>query len=208
MKIVLLEFSNLPIEKQLEIEKKLLKEEAGSFCLINSGSPPAIVLGASNHKEEHVDLKYHQTNPLPIIQRFSGGGSVVVDENTLFISFIIEKKVLDFSFPEQLFAWSESFYRKVFNLKNFTLKERDYLIGNRKCGGNAQYFTRKKWLHHTSFLLDFKEELMRYLLFPPKTPAYRKNRSHLDFMTKIKDYFSSKEAFLLSFKEELQKEFA
>ncbi len=210
MKLKLLEFQGLDLQKQLELEEKLLKKEKGSFCLINHGCPPAIVLGTSNQKEKYLNLELlkKEKQPLPVIQRFSGGGTVVIDENTLFVSFIIEKSDLNFSFPEELFAWSETFYKKVFNLPNFALKERDYLIGDRKCGGNAQYFTKKKWLHHTSFLFDFEEKNMNYLRFPPQTPTYRKKRSHREFLTTIKKHFSNKELFIANFKKSLFSEFS
>jgi len=208
-KIKLLEFQGLPLQKQLELEEKLLKKEPGSFCLINHGCPPAIVLGTSNQQEKYLNLELLKKEKkfLPVIKRFSGGGTVVIDENTLFVSFIIEKSALNFSFPEELFDWSEKFYKKVFNLPNFALKERDYLIGDRKCGGNAQYFTKKKWLHHTSFLFDFEEKNMDYLHFPPQTPMYRQKRSHKDFLTKLKNYFPDKKLFISNLKKRLSLEF-
>ena len=44
----------------------------------------------------------------------------------------------------------------------------------------------KIWLHHTSFLWDYRSELMQYLRHPAKTPEYREGRTHLDFLVPLK----------------------
>ncbi len=203
-----LEFENLAIEKQLTLEKELLKKQQGSFCLINHNLlSPTIVLGISNRRENYVDLKKLQSWPLTILRRFSGGGAVVIDKDTILITFIIEKKILDFSYPEQIFQWSENFYKQVFDLPYFHLKDKDYVLKDQKCGGTAQYLTKDKWLHHSSFLFDFEKNYMDYLLFPPQVPTYRKDRCHTDFLAKIKDHIPDKTFFLQKFKHQLAKEF-
>ena len=49
----------------------------------------------------------------------------------------------------------------------------DYIFGDRKFGGNAQAITRQRWLHHTSFLWDFRDDRMALLQHPEKAPEYR-----------------------------------
>jgi lipoate-protein ligase A len=77
----------------------------------------------------------------------------------------------------------------------FALIENDYILESadktwsRKMGGNAQSIVKGGWLHHTSFLWDFVEDHMEYLRLPSKRPAYRADRSHLDFVTKLKDHY-------------------
>ena len=83
------------------------------------------------------------------------------------------------------------------SLPNFSLKEDDYVLtlGNsgetRKMGGNAQAITGKQgWLHHTSFLWDYEDVNMeRYLKLPEKRPDYRVDRSHKDFLVKLKEHY-------------------
>ncbi|NGX54212.1 MAG: hypothetical protein K1000chlam4_00937, partial [Chlamydiae bacterium] len=43
----LLHLSGLPIFEQLQLEEALLRADEGNWCLINSGVPPAIVMGIS-----------------------------------------------------------------------------------------------------------------------------------------------------------------
>lgn len=35
------------------------------------------------------------------------------------------------------------------NAPQFSLRENDYVLGERKMGGNAQSITGKSWIHHT-----------------------------------------------------------
>jgi len=180
---------NTPILEQLQLEEALLRTEEGSFCIINQGSPSAIVMGISGRPEQLIDLDKVKANPIPLIRRFSGGGTVVIDENTLFISFIIDKKDLNLPpFPEPILRWSADLYQRSWQIPDFHLRENDYVIGDKKCGGNAQYLKKDRWVHHTSFLWDFNTENMNFLTMPTKRPLYRENRTHIDFLCKLKDY--------------------
>ncbi len=77
-------------------------------------------------------------------------------------------------------------------------------------------------MHHTSFLWDFDPNNMEYLQVgncltfihsfidhgsqvPKKRPEYRKDRSHLDFITKLSSHLSSVEDFEEAIRSELSK---
>jgi len=191
---------DLPVFEQLQLEEALLRIDNRNWCLINQGSPPAIVMGISGKPEQLINLEKVRKAPLPVIKRFSGGGTVIVDEDTLFISFVFQEEVHDFApFPRPILEWTSTLYRSF--LPQLELKENDYTFGNKKCGGNAQYIRKGRWLHHTTFLWDFKEEWMDFLLYPPSAPAYRLGRSHTEFLTPLKPCGLSLEQF----KEELKK---
>lgn len=194
---------NTPIFEQLSLEEALLRSHEENFCLVNFGSPPAIVLGTSNSLEELVDLPLLAQNPIPLFRRFSGGGTVVVDENTLFVTFILQKEALPIDpFPESILRWSAALYAKAWEIPHFSLRENDYLLFDRKCGGNAQYIRKSRYLHHTSFLWNYEKEKMRYLRLPNKRPLYRQDRSHEDFLTTL----SSLGGTIASRIEQLQQE--
>jgi len=203
-KINFLYLKNTPIFDQLQIEEALLRTSDENWCLVNEGSIPSIVMGISGKVEELINLKKIEATPLPVIKRFSGGGTVIVDEDTLFVSFIFQKKVHDFPcYPEPILRWSEKFYREALAIPQFSLLENDYVVGNLKCGGNAQYIKKNRFVHHTTFLWDFKDKQMEYLLHPPKSPPYRSGRHHSDFLCRLKDHLSSKESFFSSIKSTL-----
>lgn len=196
MKLNILTYENLPIFSQLQIEEALLKTNHENWVILNSGSPKAIVMGISTAPKEVINLSLAEEKKIPIIQRFSGGGTVIVDENTLFITFIMQKKELSFElFPKNILEWTFSILEKSLNIENFSLIENDFTISQKKVAGNAQYIKKDRFLHHTSFLWDYEEESMRYLLHPPKEPQYRKGRSHIDFVTKLSSYISKKKFF-------------
>lgn len=203
--IHLLRLKNVPIFDQLQIEEALLRTDNRNWCIINEGSPPAIVMGVSGKPEELVHLD--KAN-IPIIKRFSGGGTVVVDHNTVFASFIFEKDLLPIKpYPEPILEWSADFYREAFSITNFALQENDYVIGDLKCGGNAQYLSKNRWVHHTTFLWDYTREKMNLLKMPKRQPAYREQREHGDFLTKLKKHISSPESVADKIAKKLHKEF-
>ena len=201
----LLHLKGFSILDQLRLEEALLRADARNFFLLNEGSTPAIVMGISGQVEELVDLPKAQTASVPVIKRFSGGGTVVVDENTLFTTFIGNKVLLHpfACYPEPILRWSAEFYSRVFGLPEFALRENDFVVGVKKCGGNAQYIQKERWLLHTSFLWDYSPDKMQLLLHPKKTPNYREGRSHDDFLERLSSLFSDKERLISKIKKEL-----
>ena len=135
---------------------------------------------------------------VPVVRRYSGGGTVVVDCDTQLVSFIFSAQAAPDvqAFPAPLMKWSGLFYSGVFaEHADFGLQENgarcaaarvaplltscceDYVFGNRKFGGNAQSIIKGRWVHHTSFLWDFQAASMDLLRHPPRTPAYRQARA-------------------------------
>lgn len=204
----ILRLKSYPIYEQLLLEEKLLRSSTDNWCLINEGTAPAIVMGISGKKEELVDCHKAAQHQIPLIKRFSGGGTVVVDENTLFLTIICQKQLHDFpAYPEPIMKWTEHVYARALQLPGFRLKENDYVVEDRKLGGNAQYIKKDRWLHHTSFLWDYAPERMAYLLHPKKTPPYRAGRSHEEFLCRLSDHFSDKEELIGRIVGELENRF-
>lgn len=204
-RLTLLSTTMMPVLEQLKLEEAILRASQENVCLINRGSPPAIVLGISGKPKEWINLKAWSQNPLPVIRRFSGGGTVVVDENTLFVTFIMNER--DAATPSQIHAvhsYVEKLWQKAFHPRPFRLMENDYVLGSQKMGGNAQYLTRDRWVHHTSFLWDFCPLKMGLLAHPPKMPSYRNERGHSDFLTTLSSCFTSPDELLMPLVEELK----
>lgn len=195
----IIRINNLFIEDQLLLEKDLLSNSSQNICILSSGSSPAIVMGISGKVEELVCRSTAESLNLPILKRFSGGGTVVVDQNTCFVTFICNKKEFDFPpYPEKIMSWTSEIYQESLQIPGFALKQNDFVVGNQKCGGNAQYIKKDRWLQHTSFLFDFCKKNMEALLYPSKTPLYRQGRSHEEFLCTLNQFFSSKDHFFKS----------
>lgn len=192
----LLHLQGVPILRQLQIEEALLRLDNRNWCIINSHSTPAIVMGISNCKEKLLNMALVKKDNVLIIKRFSGGGTVYIDEETLFVTFLLNFSDFNLSpFPKALLHWSEAIYRPIFSPHPFALRENDYVIGDKKMGGNAEYVRKERGLLHTSFLWNFSLDKMNYLSLPEKRPHYRQDRSHSDFLTPLTSYFSTKESF-------------
>ncbi|KAJ8753607.1 hypothetical protein K2173_022848 [Erythroxylum novogranatense] len=190
MKLVRLK--NLPILQQLRIEEQLLRTSTHNWCIINDGTNhPTIVMGVSGRPAELLEIEAVLQDQVPVIRRFSGGGTVIVDRETIFVTFICNKGAIpDLQpYPRPIMSWSGLIYSEVFRgVNNFHLRENDYVFGNHKFGGNAQSITKSRWIHHTSFLWDYKARNMAYLKLPERAPEYRLGRNHLDFICRMKEY--------------------
>jgi lipoate-protein ligase A len=184
------------IYEQLQLEEAILRADHLNWCLINEGAPASIVLGISGKVSELVHVERLKEHPVPLIRRFTGGGTVFIDENTYFVTFICNTSCVRVQpNPESIMLWTEQIYRPIFQPYPFQLKENDYVLEQRKCGGNAQFICKQRWLHHSSFLWDYSITNMEYLLMPPKMPTYRQKRSHQDFLCRLRDYWPCKQVF-------------
>lgn len=142
-----------------------------------------------------------KNDKIPVIKRYSGGGTVICDKDTFFISFILNKIVLPpkLRWPTTLIEYYGNFYKEIFDelskkyplLPEFNLKENDYILGDKKFGGNAMCFSKTRMVHHTSFLFNYSKENMKYLQNPLKQPQYRSNRDHTDFLVPLNKYLPS-----------------
>jgi len=153
---------------------------------------------------------------------------VVVDGNTLFVTFIMSGESLPDvgCFPRPIMDWSQTFYRQVCNnidhrlphqlqiqafakhIPNFSLRENDYVAGNRKFGGNAQSISGRRWVHHTSFLWNFDTANMELLQIPEKQPDYRANREHGDFLSPLSEFWPSVTSLVDCITDQLSQEFS
>lgn len=207
-KIHLIQLKNYPILEQLKLEEALLRTDDQNWCILNEGTPPAIVMGISGKVQELINSEYHSKNPVPIIKRFSGGGTVFVDHNTYFVTLICNENAVDVPcFPKPLMQWNANLYKSFLD-ERFTLKDNDYVMDNRKFGGNAQYIRKNRWLHHSSLLWDFNLENMNYLLMPPKIPAYRERRLHKDFLIPLKSFIQNRNELYPKILEQMEKYFS
>lgn len=185
----LLTYDNLFIYEQLKLEERLLRTSDKNYCILNSGTKPAVVMGISSKAEEMLEPTFFKQNEIALIKRYSGGGTVVVDEKTFFVTLILNKADWKSEpFPEPLMRSLEPFIQSA--LPNVRLHQNDFVIGDAKCGGNAQMITKERFVHHISFLWDYDPKRMAFLKLPEKRPAYRANRMHEAFLHPLKQELS------------------
>ena len=79
--------------EQLRIEESLYRAGEGNWCIVNRyAGEPVIVLGISGKPEKLVYLDKTREDNVPLIKRFSGGGTVVLSPGTFLVSFVCGKE--------------------------------------------------------------------------------------------------------------------
>ena len=150
-----------------------------------------VVLGYSGRIAAEVHTQYCKHNNVPILRRYSGGGTVVQGPGCVNFALILDierSSHLHTITETNLFVMNRHkealapLIRSNIEIQGFS----DLAIGSRKFSGNAQR-RRQHWvLFHGTILLDFDISLVQRILpVPAKQPPYRKNRTHLGFLTNV-----------------------
>lgn len=75
---------------------------------------------------ELLDIRSVLRDKVPVIRRFTGGGTVIVDRGTIFVTFICNKDDVPAvqPYPQPIMSWSSVLYNKVFQgVGDFKLRE-------------------------------------------------------------------------------------
>lgn len=166
-------------------------EESGEQGILRFWEPPQsfVVLGYAKHARREVNLEACRSYEIPIRRRCTGGGTVLQGPGCLNYSLVLKIEAVSPSITEtnclimkrhqQALA---SLLGERIDVQGFT----DLTVNNLKFSGNAQRRKRSFFLFHGTFLLDFDLSLMEKVLFAPiQQPAYRQNRTHRDFLTRL-----------------------
>jgi lipoate-protein ligase A len=212
--IRIVNLNRLDILRQLHLEEALFRHTSHDWLIVNDGVPhPAIVLGISGKPSALVHEDLARSMDVPLIKRFTGGGTVVLDGDSIMTSVIIRdsRRLKIDCFPRQIMEWTHGLFSAHVNASlqaaarkkaDFGLRENDFVLGNHKVGGNAQAISGHSFLQHTSFLYDYSPELMGLLKQPDKQPEYRGGREHDGFVTRLKDVLGvSREEFVCGIRD-------
>jgi lipoate-protein ligase A len=161
-------------------------------CRIWINSEDVVYLGIGKKVKQDVHLSACQSDNVPVIRRFSGGGTVLHDAFTLNYTFALPLE----DYPECVSIQKSYYY--ILDLLNRILKplsvtlnlsgNSDWTVNGYKISGNAQSRRKNVILHHGTLLLRcFPEKVGRYLAEPPHQPEYREKRSHMDFLTSFEE---------------------
>lgn len=200
----------VPILDQLRIEEALFRSDESSYCLAIHGSNPSIVMGAFGQINELVEFTKWNETPLPIIRRYSGGGTVVVDEETLFLCFILQKNDFNIDpYPKEIMEWVFERVRPLFRPYELLWIDNDFCLEVDqkiyKVAGNAQSISSGRIVHHISIPWSYKKEFMNLLKLPSKRPKYRQDRSHDDFLYPLNQTSLTPDLFIKRLQEEIEK---
>lgn len=151
----------------------------------------SVVIGYGEKVAETVDIRACKNRGVPIIRRFSGGGTVLISEKCLNYSVIVP-----LSCSNGLGNIAPSFQAIngiiVDALKELQLpakieEDTDVTINSRKIAGSSQ---SRRWgvlCHQGTILIESdSENIEKFIKKPTKQPKYRNGRNHKDFLTSLK----------------------
>jgi len=186
---------------------ELLKKKTNQF-LIWIPDKIYIVLGASNHPGEALNMDNVINDRIPVMKRPSGGQTVILTPNNIIIAAVFfDKKA---SHPKEVFELINKLILSTIEktgMQHLSLMGiSDIAISEKKILGSAIYRSKDALLYHA--VLNLGEPAVtfeRYLKHPTKEPDYRLGRSHSDFVTSLKEkgytgsYYQLQKELSLSF---------
>jgi len=151
----------------------------------------AVIVGRANHIERNVKVEACRADGVPIIRRFSGGGTVLLGPGALVFSLFLRREKnsqhlanIDAATAFVLDRLLAPLRRTVSELER--KGSSDIAADGVKVSGNSQRWLRTTFLHHGTLLYDFDlDRIERYLTSPEREPEYRQGRSHRDFVRNL-----------------------
>lgn len=182
----------------LEFEQRLFEHcsDTGRPACLFYVNNPCIVLGRSNQPSEWVRQELAEAEGIPVVKRFSGGGTVYHDNDNLNYSFIVPRSKLNelcglagegalntkvyIDFFRGLVIRALSIGGSGFCASGTS----DISLNGLKISGNAERIGRRAVLHHGTLMLKCPlAAIERYLPQPPDRPSV----SHADFITGLSE---------------------
>lgn len=145
----------------------------------------AVVLGSGSRPEVELHLDTCWTDKVPVLRRRGGGCAVVLDPGNVIVSVVMNK--LPFGHHRRHFDMLTDWL--IAGLTRIGLPGIgqagicDLVLGDKKVGGACLHRSRDLLCYSASLLVEPDvDKATRYLKHPPREPAYRRGRSHRDFM--------------------------
>lgn len=155
-----------------------------------------VVLGRSSQAEVEVDLDACRRDGVPVLRRSSGGGTIVTGPGCMMYAVVLS--FADHPQIQQIDAAHEFVLTKIATMLKTDEAEvqragtsdlailSDEIGVEQKFSGNALRVKRDHLLYHGTLLYDFElDRIPRWLATPTRTPTYRDERAHAEFVTNL-----------------------
>jgi lipoate-protein ligase A len=187
-------FSGTPNEF-VAFEEALFREaeagQRGELLWLREAKRHFVVLGSSRPAHADVDLGVCQATDIPVVRRFSGGGTVLQGPGSLCFTLLLKHDLR----PE-VASGVQSADRYVLSRMMAVLAPLigavemagvcDLTANGKKFAGNAQRRGRVFTLYHGSILNGLDLDLMSSVLrLPDRRPEYRGARAHHEFVRNL-----------------------
>lgn len=150
-----------------------------------------VVVGYSRSVAEDVDVRRCRRDGVPIVRRYSGGGTILQGPGCLNYNLVLRRD------RERELATITGTTRAILRRHIAAISpflagrisregDSDLAIEGKKFSGNAQRRLSACVQMHGTLLLDFDiRSLELYLREPDRQPAYRSGRSHREFVANV-----------------------
>lgn len=145
----------------------------------------AVVIGRGGHQERELEMEAIRADGVPLLQRPGGGCSVVLDAGNVIVAVVLPLPGIGgiTGAFAAISAWLADGLASCGIPGVMQQGVSDLTLGDRKIGGSCVRRTRGLLYYSTTLLVDPALGLVeRYLLHPPREPAYRGGRDHRAFM--------------------------
>lgn len=172
-----------------------------------------VILGRGASVIDDIFVDRCRKDNIKIIQRISGGGTVLLGKGCLNYSLILpydgnpELLNIKGSYKYILTHLASAFAKNGISLTYQLIS--DLALGNKKVSGNAQARKKNFFLHHGTLLYNFDiDRVGFYLKEPKKAPEYRNGRRHNDFLANLSLTCSEiKEIIKIAFRRQASERF-
>ncbi|KAK2996147.1 hypothetical protein RJ639_029419 [Escallonia herrerae] len=125
--------------------------------------------GAPRKPSELVEIRSVLRDQIPVIRRFTGGGTVIVDHGTIFVTFICNRDAVPTvqPYPRSIMHWSSLLYNEVFQgIGNFKLRENGKRLSLAR--NHKEFLCRMKdYLPRSAFINKTVEAVENHFLTKP-----------------------------------------
>ncbi len=145
----------------------------------------AVVLGRGSDPDRELHLAACRADRVPIYRRNGGGCAVVIDPGNLVLVAAVPLPGLDRvrESMQRCTEWTLALLARCGIAGVERRGTSDLAIGERKIGGASLHRASGLVTYGTTLLVEPDLECVaRYLKHPPREPAYRRGRRHLEFM--------------------------
>ena len=157
---------------------------AAERLLIWESAWPAVILPRRGEPARWVRAPACAARGVPLLERASGGGAVVVGPGCLTFALVLSLEARPrLADVEHSYRWLLAREAHALNIRGIVVRSTDLALRDRKFAGHAQRRVRGGLLHHGVLLYDLHLNLIDCLLAePPRAPAWRRGRSHREFL--------------------------